>query len=66
MAKDDDALRCSFCHKSQSDGAMLISNPAATACICHECIETCHSILERQQAGLPQVTHPAHLKENSN
>jgi len=49
MAQDDETLRCSFCQKSQSDVAKLIANPTTTAYICEECIETCHSILERQK-----------------
>jgi hypothetical protein len=65
MAKDDDTLRSSFCLTSQSDGAVLISNPAATAYIRDECIETCNSILEQQPSGFPHPTHPAAVKERS-
>ena len=56
MAQDEsDTPRCSFCHKSQSDVAKLISNPSGTARICDECIKTCHFILED---GPGLLTHP--------
>jgi ATP-dependent protease Clp ATPase subunit len=44
----DDALRCSFCHKSQDVVRKLISSPSdyPRAYICDECITVCHSILE--------------------
>ena len=44
----DDALRCSFCHKSQDVVGKLISSPSdyPRAYICDECIAVCNSILE--------------------
>ena len=47
-AGSDDALRCSFCHKSQDVVGKLISSPSEypRAYICDECIAVCNSILE--------------------
>ena len=47
-AGSDDALRCSFCHKSQDVVGKLISSPSdyPRAYICDECIAVCNSILE--------------------
>src|SRR5258708_9515099 len=44
----DEALRCSFCHKSQDVVGKLISSPSdyPRAYICDECIAVCNSILE--------------------
>ena len=44
----DDALRCSFCHKSQDVVGKLISSPSdyPRAYICDECIAVCVSIIE--------------------
>jgi ATP-dependent Clp protease ATP-binding subunit ClpX len=44
----DKSLRCSFCHKAQSDVGNLISNPSdyPRAFICDECILVCAAILE--------------------
>ena len=56
--QDDPSLRCSFCHKGQSDVVQLISNPPSftpRAYICNECIEACHFILEK---GSELPTHP--------
>ena len=43
----EDALRCSFCHKSQDVVGKLISSPSdyPRAYICDECIAVCNSIL---------------------
>jgi ATP-dependent Clp protease ATP-binding subunit ClpX len=43
-----EALRCSFCHKSQETVAKLISSPSEypRAYICDECVAVCNSILE--------------------
>ena len=55
----DEALRCSFCHKSQDVVGKLISSPSdyPRAYICDECIAVCNSILEDDQpegtAGQP-------------
>jgi ATP-dependent protease Clp ATPase subunit len=47
-ASDDNALQCSFCHKSQDVVGKLISSPSdyPRAYICDECIAVCSSILE--------------------
>ncbi len=46
--QEDKSLRCSFCHKVESDVSKLISNPSdyPRAYICDECISVCASILE--------------------
>ncbi len=51
----DDALRCSFCHKTQEQVEKLISAPSdfPRAYICDECVTVCRQILEdekREQA----------------
>src|SRR5271156_1693948 len=59
----DDALRCSFCHKSQDAVAKLISSPSASprAYICDECVAVCNSILEDDRAETVPGAAPAHL-----
>ena len=44
----EEALRCSFCHKSQDAVAKVISSPSdyPRAYICDECVAVCNSILE--------------------
>src|SRR5690348_1962972 len=66
----EEALRCSFCHKSQDAVAKLISSPNdyPRAYICDECIAVCNSILEddrnEQQYGAPhKLPKPLELKE---
>jgi len=66
----DDALRCSFCHKSQEVVGKLISSPNdyPRAYICDECIAVCNSILEDdrhdQPYGAPhKLPKPLELKE---
>ncbi|MGO9723579.1 MAG: ATP-dependent Clp protease ATP-binding subunit ClpX, partial [Methylocella sp.] len=66
----DDALRCSFCHKSQDVVGKLISSPNdyPRAYICDECINVCNSILEDdkhdQPYGAPhKLPKPLELKE---
>jgi ATP-dependent Clp protease ATP-binding subunit ClpX len=55
----EEALRCSFCHKSQDAVAKLISSPSdyPRAYICDECVAVCNSILEddRNDAAHPSV-----------
>jgi ATP-dependent Clp protease ATP-binding subunit ClpX len=65
-----DALRCSFCHKSQDVVGKLISSPSdyPRAYICDECIAVCNSILEDDkvdpQAGAPnRIPKPLEVKE---
>src|SRR6202167_3730803 len=54
----EEALRCSFCHKSQDAVAKLISSPSdyPRAYICDECVSVCTSILEDDRGD---ATHPA-------
>src|SRR5579884_31458 len=66
----DDALRCSFCHKSQDAVAKLISSPSdyPRAYICDECVAVCNSILEEDHAAAPmmvprQLPKPQEIKE---
>lgn len=66
----DDALRCSFCHKSQDVVGKLISSPSdyPRAYICDECIAVCNSILEDDKVdppgGLPhRIPKPLEVKE---
>ncbi|HEV2287736.1 MAG TPA: ATP-dependent Clp protease ATP-binding subunit ClpX [Candidatus Acidoferrales bacterium] len=52
----DEALHCSFCHKTQEQVEKLISSPSEfpRSYICNECISVCQQILEeekREQAG---------------
>ncbi len=58
-AGSDDALRCSFCHKSQDVVGKLISSPSEypRAYICDECIAVCNSILEDDRTD-PAYTTP--------
>jgi ATP-dependent Clp protease ATP-binding subunit ClpX len=51
----EDALRCSFCHKTQEQVEKLISSPSEypRSYICNECVGVCQQILEdekREQA----------------
>jgi len=69
-AGSEDALRCSFCHKSQDVVGKLISSPNdyPRAYICDECIAVCNSILEDdrhdQPYGAPhKLPKPLELKE---
>ena len=66
----DEALRCSFCHKSQEVVGKLISSPSdyPRAYICDECIAVCNSILEDDRGepatGLPnKLPKPLEIKE---
>jgi len=61
----EEALRCSFCHKSQDAVAKLISSPSdyPRAYICDECVAVCNSILEDDRGGDATQTPnaPGHL-----
>jgi ATP-dependent Clp protease ATP-binding subunit ClpX len=66
----DDAMRCSFCHKSQDVVGKLISSPSdyPKAYICDECIAVCNSILEddrqdQHYASPNKLPKPLELKE---
>ena len=43
-----DALRCSFCAKSQSDVVKLVAGPGVF--ICNECIDLCNQIITEEMA----------------
>ena len=69
-AGSDDALRCSFCHKSQDVVGKLISSPSdyPRAYICDECIAVCNSIFEDDKveppSGTPnKIPKPLEVKE---
>jgi ATP-dependent Clp protease ATP-binding subunit ClpX len=57
----EEALRCSFCHKSQDAVAKLISSPSdyPRAYICDECVAVCNSILEDDRGA--DAAHPANV-----
>jgi ATP-dependent Clp protease ATP-binding subunit ClpX len=57
----EEALRCSFCHKSQDAVAKLISSPSdyPRAYICDECVAVCNSILEDDRGS--DAAHPANV-----
>jgi ATP-dependent Clp protease ATP-binding subunit ClpX len=59
----EEALRCSFCHKSQDAVAKLISSPSdyPRAYICDECVAVCNSILEDDRGEANPATPTAHL-----
>ena len=69
-AGSDDALRCSFCHKSQDVVGKLISSPSdyPRAYICDECIAVCNSIFEDDKVETPsgtpnKIPKPLEVKE---
>ena len=59
----EEALRCSFCHKSQDAVAKLISSPSdyPRAYICDECVAVCNSILEDDRSEAAPATAAGHL-----
>jgi len=59
----EDALRCSFCHKSQDAVAKLISSPSdyPRAYICDECVAVCNSILEDDRTDQTPAAVAGHL-----
>ncbi len=66
----DEALRCSFCHKSQEQVEKLISSPSdyPRAYICDECVRVCQQILEderREQATqtTKRLPRPPEIKQ---
>src|ERR1700716_635068 len=66
----DEALRCSFCHKSQDVVGKLISSPSdyPRAYICDECIAVCNSILEDDKpepttTGPHKIPKPLEIKD---
>src|SRR5579862_9690948 len=59
----EEALRCSFCHKSQDAVAKLISSPSdyPRAYICDECVAVCNSILEDDRTTTTESSTPNQL-----
>ena len=59
----DEALRCSFCHKSQDAVTKLISSPSdyPRAYICDECVAVCNSILEDDRSEATPAAAPSQL-----
>jgi ATP-dependent Clp protease ATP-binding subunit ClpX len=59
----EEALRCSFCHKSQDAVAKLISSPSdyPRAYICDECVAVCNSILEDDRGDAVPAATAGHL-----
>jgi ATP-dependent Clp protease ATP-binding subunit ClpX len=59
----EEALRCSFCHKSQDAVAKLISSPSdyPRAYICDECVAVCNSILEDDRGEVAPAAVTGHL-----
>src|ERR1700741_1373134 len=59
----EEALRCSFCHKSQDAVAKLISSPSdyPRAYICDECVAVCNSSLEDDRGEANPATTAGHL-----
>ncbi len=59
----EEALRCSFCHKSQDAVAKLISSPSdyPRAYICDECVAVCNSILEDDRTETHAAAAPNQL-----
>jgi len=54
----DEALRCSFCRKTQDSVGKLISSPGDSprVYICDECVAVCNSILEEERSeGIPDT-----------
>ncbi len=50
-SSSEEALRCSFCHKTQEQVEKLISSPSdyPRAYICDECVAVCRQILEEER-----------------
>ena len=56
--QESEALRCSFCEKTQAAAGKLFSAPSdyPRAYICDECVTVCASILDKMpQLGVPEV-----------
>jgi len=69
MAKYDDknALKCSFCGKSQDQVRRLIAGPGVY--ICDECIELCSEIIaeeleEKNQVDISSLPKPQEIKNH--
>ncbi len=67
---NDEALRCSFCHKTQEQVDKLISSPSEypRAYICNECITVCEKILQddKKETAAPinrRLPRPPEIKQ---
>ena len=64
--RDDSALTCSFCGKSQKEVKKLVAGP--NVYICEECIGLCNDIIaeeveaEQEQSGHPTILKPSEIK----
>ncbi len=52
-----EALRCSFCAKSQLDVAKLVAGPGVF--ICNECIDLCNQIIAEETSRSSDVPGPS-------
>src|SRR5688572_9061556 len=64
--RDDNALHCSFCGKSQKEVKKLVAGPSVY--ICEECIGLCNDIIaeeveaETEQSTSPTILRPSEIK----
>ncbi len=66
-SRQEGALRCSFCGKSQSEVKKLIAGP--TVYICDECIDLCNEIImeewnQEKGASSTQLPKPEEINKN--
>jgi ATP-dependent Clp protease ATP-binding subunit ClpX len=65
--RDESALTCSFCGKSQKEVKKLVAGP--NVYICEECIGLCNDIIAEEvevaeeQSGNPQILRPSEIKD---
>jgi len=59
--KDNSAMYCSFCGKSQHEVHKLIAGPSVY--ICDECVDLCNGIIKEEQDNAPraQSAAPPHI-----
>ena len=67
---NDEALRCSFCNKSQDAVGKLIASPGdqPRTYICNECVAVCSTILDEEKgeqlsAAQVKLPKPAEVKD---
>src|SRR5881275_1035364 len=64
--RDDNALHCSFCGKSQKEVKKLVAGPSVY--ICEECIGLCNDIIaeeveaESEESASPTILRPSEIK----
>jgi ATP-dependent Clp protease ATP-binding subunit ClpX len=64
--RDDNALHCSFCGKSQKEVKKLVAGPSVY--ICEECIGLCNDIIaeeveaETEESASPTILRPSEIK----